>query len=117
MQTQEMIKLVNTTLDDLRALSGGLGERDELTETLARLKAAVTDEADKLASLKREFADLDRRHASNVGQVQAEYSRLVSANTEKQKELNRLDVELDKRKSDLAAVNSQINAIKQKLGG
>jgi chromosome segregation ATPase len=117
MKTAEVIELVNATIGDLKVLSANVGERDELTETLARLKAAVADEADKLAQLKREFGELDRRHAREVGKVQAEYSRLVEANTEKQREVNRLDVELDKRKRELGGVMGQIEAIKQKLGG
>jgi hypothetical protein len=77
----------------------------------------VREVEQNLAALKAEIADRDRRHVNEVTKHQAEYTRLIEANTEKQKEVNRLDKELDQRKRELADVNAALDKWRQKLNG
>ena len=116
-ELQGAMRHVADAIAMMKELSGGLGERDELTEELARLKAAVADATDNLDDLKREFADLDRRRAQRIVQHQYEDSRLISSLAEGRKELNRLDKELGVRRKELADVNAAIDRVRQKLNG
>jgi len=114
---QELTKQLPTFIESLKVFRDEVGEYDDLKERLVRMKDETVTAELNLASLKKEFAELDRRRAHEVGKAQAEYSRLVAANNEKQKELNRTNADLDQRKAELKGVMGQIDAIRQRLVG
>jgi hypothetical protein len=117
-EAQELKSRLDTIIiPGLKVLASEVGERDELIETLARLRAETVEAENNLIDLKKEFGDLDRRRALRIVQYQDEDARLIGSIAEGRKELNRLDAELTQRKAELNAVLAQINAIRARLNG
>jgi predicted nucleic acid-binding Zn-ribbon protein len=101
---------------DLRLLSEQCGELGEIRDEIARAKSESETVSKNLAVLKQEFLNMQRQHGEMFHKFREEHKQLTQQSHDKQREIARLDAELDKRRSEHAKVTAEIAAIRQLLG-
>jgi predicted RNase H-like nuclease (RuvC/YqgF family) len=109
--------MLDTALGDLRALSAQLGEFDDMNAELAKVKAEADAAAGKLAMLKQEFADLNRQRTQLVRKMQLEQAQLTSDCGVKQRERDKLDVELSRKRAELEKIKTEFERFRKLVGG
>jgi predicted RNase H-like nuclease (RuvC/YqgF family) len=109
--------MLDTTLSDLRALSAQLGEFDDMTAELGKVKAAHDTAAGSLAMLKQEFSDLDRQRAQLIRKMQVEQANLTADCGVKQRESDKLDVELSRKRGELEKIKAEFERFRRMVGG
>jgi hypothetical protein len=111
------LQLLTGIISNLRVLGDQCGELGEMKDELLRVRAELGLEKRNLATMKGEVAEAQAQYNKLAGKCQDDYTRMMTANTEKQKELNRTNAELDRVKAGLAVANAEFEKLRKKFGG
>jgi uncharacterized protein YukE len=95
---------------DLRLLSEQCRDLGEMRGEIARAKAESEATSKNLARLKQELVDITRQHGEAVRSFREEHKRLTTQSQEKQREVARLDAELNKGRAELAKIRQLLEA-------
>jgi uncharacterized protein YukE len=89
---------------DLRLLSEQCSELGVMRDEIARTKSESETVSKTLTQLKRELSDMRRQHGEMLHKFQVDSKQLTQQSHDKQREINRLDAELDKGRNELAKI-------------
>ena len=103
-ETMGAESLAKRIIADLRLLGEQCGELGAMRDEIARAKSESETVSKNLARLKQEFLDMQRQHGEMLHKFQVESKQLTAQSHDKQREIVRLDAELDKGRSELAKI-------------
>ena len=96
--------LAKRIIADLRLLGEQCAELGKMRDEIARAKSESEAVSKDLARLTQEFLQMQRQHGEMVRRFQVENKQLTAQSHDKQREVLRLDAELDKGRSELAKI-------------
>jgi predicted nucleic acid-binding Zn-ribbon protein len=102
--------LAKRIIADLRLLGEQCGELGKLRDEIARARSESETVSKNLAVLKQELLNMQRQHGEMLHKFQVESKQLTAQSHDKQREVMRLDAELDKARSELAKIRQLLGA-------